>query len=411
MPRDQSFVVLDGKASVIVGMRRAGKTSFCLQNLARDVAEGVEKNRVLYLNFENIRLAEFTWRDFTLIPEVYYGLYPENKDRVCTFVFDEIQRVDKWELFARTLLDEENVRLVLTGSSSKLLSAEIATSMRGRALTTEIFPFSFREFLRCHGVFREIPEVLGAGAIARLRKGIVDYFACGGFPEVQSVTPEIRESILQEYVESVIFRDVVERHGVSNVLVLRRLVAAILESVGQRFSVSKFSGALVSAGITCNRTEVSAMLDHLSDAFFVFKVPVYSRSVRVRQVNPVKLYAIDVGLVRAGVQDPSANRGALLENLVYLHLRRNGCEIAYGTAANGGEIDFIISRRHERRKLLVQVCWSLEDVKTRNRELAVFESVAEELREAEKIVVTWDDEGTVGEVKIVPVWRFLLSNP
>lgn len=144
MPRMVPFTDLGGKVTVVVGMRRAGKTSYCLQNLETFLAS-VPKERMLYLNFENIRLLEFTWKDFPSITDVYYGMFPGHKNQLCYFVFDEIQRIDHWESFIRGLLDEENVRVVLTGSSSKLLSTEIATSLRGRALTTEIFPFSFAD--------------------------------------------------------------------------------------------------------------------------------------------------------------------------------------------------------------------------------------------------------------------------
>ncbi len=408
MPRMMPFVDLDGKATVVVGMRRAGKTSYCLQNLETLVAS-VPKERMLYINFENIRLLDFTRKDFPSITDVYYGMFPEHKNHLCYFVFDEIQRIDHWESFIRGLLDEENVRVVLTGSSSKLLSTEIATSLRGRALTTEIFSFSFAEFMRFHGVFDTPPKRIGNVSAAKLRKAMTDYFQIGGFPECQSVDADIRERILQDYVDAVVFRDVVERHRVSNVKALKNLVSALLNGVGQRFSISKFSNVLSSMGIKCSRENLYQFLDHLADAFLVFKVPVYSRSVRIGQVNPVKIYAIDVGLVRANVKDPTANRGALLENLVYLHLRRQEFEIAYGTTENGGEIDFIISTRHGADRMLMQVSYSLTDAETRKRELAAFKSVAPELKNAKKMIVTWDEEGREGDIEIVPVWKFLCA--
>ncbi len=406
MPRMAPFVDLAGKATVVVGMRRAGKTSYCLQNLETLVAS-VPKERMLYINFENIRLLEFTWRDFPSITEVYYGMFPEYKNQLCYFVFDEIQRVEHWERFIRGVLDEENVRVILTGSSSKLLSTEIATSLRGRALTTEIFPFSFAEFMRFHGIFEAPPQRIGNLTAAKLRKAMADYFQVGGFPECQTVDVNLRERILQDYVEAVVFRDVVERHRVSNVKALKNLVSALLNGVGQRFSVSKFSSTLAAMGIKCSREDLHLFLDYLADAFLVFKVPVYSHSVRVGQVNPVKIYAIDVGLVRANVKDPTANRGWLLENLVYLHLRRQGLEIAYGTTENGGEIDFIVQSRRSPEMMLVQVSYSLADADTRMRELDAFKSVAPELKDARKVVVTWDEDGRDGDVEVIPVWKFL----
>ena len=144
---------IKGKANVVIGMRRAGKTWFCLQKIIKLLKAGTRKNQILYLNFEDDRLLEFNVNHFQEILDIYYGKYPENKDNVSYFFFDEIQRIDQWEIFIRRLIDTENVKIYITGSSSKLLSTEIATSLRGRSLSTEIFPLSFHEFLRFHGLF------------------------------------------------------------------------------------------------------------------------------------------------------------------------------------------------------------------------------------------------------------------
>ncbi len=160
-PREAKFHDIAGKADVVIGMRRAGKTWFCFQKINELLAAGGSKKEILYLNFEDDRLFEFQVKDFQAIVDVYFSKYPENRSGVCHFFFDEIQRVDQWELFIRRLLDTENVRMYLTGSSSKLLSAEIATSLRGRSLASEIFPFGFAEYLRHRGLFESAPQTFG----------------------------------------------------------------------------------------------------------------------------------------------------------------------------------------------------------------------------------------------------------
>src|SRR3989339_1597183 len=148
--RNKVFFEVRGKADVVIGMRRSGKTWFCYQKIKELIAAGIKKEEILYLNFEDDRLLEFNVSNFQEILDVYFGKYPEQRNTRCYFFFDEIQRIDQWEMFIRRLLDTENVQVYLTGSSSKLLSTEIASTLRGRSLPIEIFPFSFPEFLKYH---------------------------------------------------------------------------------------------------------------------------------------------------------------------------------------------------------------------------------------------------------------------
>lgn len=407
MPRDIPFVEVKGKANIVIGMRRVGKTSYCLNHIQTLCSKGLPKERILYINFDSIQLLDFTAHDFQTLLDVYYGMFPEHKTQLCYFVFDELQRIPHWELFIRTLLDSEYVRVLLTGSSSKLLSTEIGTELRGRGYTTEILPFSFNEFLRVHSTFTRPPQRFGDITIAKLRKARDLYFTIGGFPECQKLELSVRENVLRDYVDAVIFRDVVERYHVSNTLALRHLVKATLNTVGQKFSVTKFSATLSSMGIKSTRSELFAFLDYLTDAFLLFKVPVYSQSVRAQQVNPVKIYAIDIGLIRANALDPNANRGALLENLVYLHLRRMGYTIYYGSDAQGGEVDFIVTHRNGQHAL-IQVAYTLTQPKTAQREIAAFKKCSPELATMAKYLITYDDELVHDDIHVVPLWRFLL---
>jgi len=144
--RNKEFSEVKGKADVVIGMRRTGKTWFCYQKIKDLLAAGIKKEEILYLNFEDDRLLEFNVNNFQEILDVYFGKYPKHRTARCYFFFDEIQRIDQWEMFIRRLLDTENIQIFITGSSSKLLGSEIATSLRGRSLATEIFPFSFEEF-------------------------------------------------------------------------------------------------------------------------------------------------------------------------------------------------------------------------------------------------------------------------
>jgi len=289
-------------------MRRTGKTFFCYQRIHELLAAGIaSREEILYLNFEDDRLLGFTVQDFQTILDVYYGKYPSHRDTKCHFFFDEIQRIEQWEIFIRRLLDTENVQVYLTGSSSKLLSIEIASSLRGRSLTTEIFPFSFQAFLKCHQLFDKPPARLGARTVSTLRKAVQDYLDIGGFPEVQTLDRDIRIEVLQGYIDSVLLKDVIERHKVSNVTALKYLVRHLMNSPCGRFSVNKFYNSLKSLSVKCTKNSLYEYLDHLTDAYLFYRVPIHSRSEKARM--PAKIYTIDTGLLNAISFRNSSNNG------------------------------------------------------------------------------------------------------
>lgn len=410
VPRQQSVAWVAGKANCVVGMRRAGKTWFCYQQMHELLAHGVPKERLLYLNFEDERLLPFSVTDFHLVLETYFRKFPEFKHQPCYMFLDEVQRIAGWDMFVRRVLDTEQLSVCVTGSSSKLLSTEIATSLRGRSLTTEIFPFSFREFLRFHQAEPELPRRFGSATRAILQHQIGAYLKTGGFPEVQGLDDDLRRQVLRNYVDVVILRDVVERHAISNVVALRALIRHIMSAPATRFSINKFYHALRSQGVACTKNDLYAFLEHLTDAFLVYTAPIHARSEHVRRVNPRKVYAIDPGLLGAMAFHTMEDRGALLENLVYMHLRRQGAVPAYYVTQTGAEVDFVVLPEDGREHRLIQVCWGLANPPTRQREVTTLLSAMDELQVQRGTIVTWLDEDTSDDrIAIVPAWRWLLE--
>jgi predicted AAA+ superfamily ATPase len=411
-PRALSLPGLPGKADVIVGMRRSGKTWFLYQQIGDLLASGVERSRLLYLNFEDERLLPLAATDLSRIPEAFYRRFPANREQLCWFFFDEIQNVPGWETFVRRLLDTEKVALVLTGSSARLLSREIASSLRGRSLSTEILPFSFAESLRHAGV--EIPASWPPGARARslLEHRFETYLESGGFPEVQAISQDLRVRVLQEYIDVVIFRDVVERHGVDNLPALRYLEKRLLASPAGRFSVSKLFNDLKSQGMRVGKDTLYEYLAHLEDSFLLFTTAVASPSARVRQVNPRKCYPVDPALAAAVSFRASRDLGHLLETAVYLELRRRRQALAYVTTRSGYEVDFLAEDPQGSREL-VQVCANLEDPATRQRELRALEEGVAETSCDRATLVTLREESSLDlagrPLRIVPAWRWLLE--
>ena len=411
-PRQLELPGLAGKVDVVVGMRRSGKTWFLYQKIRELAASGVGRDRFLYFNFEDERLLPLGAEELHLIPEAFYRRFPASREQPCFFFFDEIHNVPGWERFIRRLGDSEQVSLVVTGSSAKLLSREIATSLRGRSLAAELLPFSFAESLRHAGI--EIPSRWPPPAPQRslLEHHAERYLEVGGFPEIQGVPPELRLRILQDYVDVVLFRDVAERHGVENLTALRYLERTLLAHPAQRFSVSRFYNDLKSQGIRVGKDTLHEYLGYLEDAFLLFTMTVASSSIRTRQVNPRKCYPVDPALASLTAFRTSRNLGHLLENAVYLELRRRGFSAAYVQTASGNEVDFLAETLLGRREL-IQVCADATEPETRQRELRALGEAMVELQIERATLVTLREEGSErmagGEVRIVPAWRWLLE--
>lgn len=409
--RNVDCPMLKGKATVVTGMRRTGKTSLCFRQMCKLQQSGVDRSRFLYLNFEDDRLFNFQLSDCQIILDVYYTMFPDNRSKLCYFYLDEIQNIQGWERFARRLIDTGNVQLTLTGSSSKLLSDEIATSMRGRCISIEVLPFSFVEYLRYFNIFSELPGFLCDDDCSRLRFAMKRYFHIGGFSEIYQYDERYHRQILQEYANMVILKDVAERHKVTNLPALRSLVKTLFNSGSQKFSVNKFSGTLNSViGIKCSKNDLYDFMKYLEDAFLAFTLPIHTESERVRQANPAKVYLIDTGMTRWMAENPDANKGHLLENLVYLHLRREGYSMEYITTSKGDEVDFLAVNKQTRAKMLVQVAWELTNDKTFKRETEALAFAGDNLNVAERYIVTWDDETTLSSgISVIPVWKFLIG--
>lgn len=409
--REAVLPQITGKIDTVIGMRRTGKTYFLYQAMQEKLEQGIPKERLLYINFDDERLLPMLATDLHCITDIYYRLFPEFKMEKCYFFFDEIQNIPFWEHFVRRLLDTENVQMYLTGSSAKLLSKEIATTLRGRAMTTEIYPFSFYEMLRHENPEFTLPRHFGAQIRAFLSNRIRQFLVQGGFPETQNMDDHYRTRLLQEYVDVVILRDVIERYVVKNIQVLRMMSRQLLANPATLFSINKFYNNLRSQGISCTKSILYDYLDYLADAFLVFPVPIFSYSQRVQQTNPKKMYLIDTGLMNAFSHEPEQNLGHLLENFVYIELLRRGSSIAYYHTKEKLEVDFITTSIKGKQELY-QVALNITDTKTREREIRALEVAMMECGLREGNIITLDHQenitSEVGMITVLPVWHWAL---
>lgn len=376
--RDVSFPVAKDKVKVIIGMRRVGKTYCVYQHILNLIASGIKKSCILYINFEDDRLLPADQQKIAKLVDAFYALYPENHERKCYLFFDEIQNVDGWPLVIRRLHDSKNAEIFLTGSSAKLLSKEIATSLRGRSLATEMWPYNFHEFMQAADTIinRDLHDKKSQD---KLKHAFNNYLSVGGFPEVVLYDADIRRKTLQEYIDVVIYRDIIERHAIKNPSVLKYMIMCMINNISNPFTINKFYNDLKSQGYSIGKDILYDFADYIEDAYLAFSVAMYDKSIRKVHTNPKKIYAIDPGLVRAVTLDLDGNFGRLFENVIFLDLKRLGCKVNYYLTEERYEVDFLVQTPSGKRKLF-QVVWEQEDEKTMKREQRALEAGKSELK-------------------------------
>ena len=376
-PRSYQFPEAKNIIKVAVGMRRSGKTYFLFQTIRQLLSEKVPFNRILYLNFEDDRLLPIDHKTMGQMIDTWYSLYPENHNHCCYLFLDEVQNVEGWPLVLRRILDTKNIQIYVTGSSAKLLSKEIATSLRGRSLSIEIFPYNYLEYLMTH--HQKLPsKPFGQRMLDQHRSHLLKYFHIGGFPGIQSMPPNEQLETLQNYVETVIFRDIIERHQISNVSLMNYFIHFLLKNVAAPFSINKFYKDIKSQGFKVGKDTLYSYLTYLEDSFLIFPVPIFTESLRHMQTTPKKIYAIDNGLVLANTFNLSENLGKLLENQVYLKLRRQGKKIFYYLTSDGYEVDFV-TQDNKGKYEIIQVVWDSNDPHAMERELRALRQAEKEL--------------------------------
>ncbi|MBI2530441.1 MAG: ATP-binding protein [Candidatus Diapherotrites archaeon] len=364
-------------AMILSGIRRCGKSTLLRQLIKKT-------NGFYYFNFEDPRAAGFEVSDFQKLNDVFL----EEFGRSDYYFFDEIQNVQKWELFVRTMLDNKK-HFVITGSNASLLSRELGTRLTGRHLRYELFPFSFAEFLTLKG---RKPS----------HAAFEDYLCKGGFPEYLKSE---KAEILQELLNDVIARDVVVRYGLRNLKTVKRIAVFLLTNIGKEFSYNGIK-KLFSLGST---NSAIAFISYLEDCYLLFALPKFDYSLKKQLVSLKKIYAIDNGLASVNSASFSSDNGRMLENAVFLGLRRKNQQIFYFREKN--ECDFLVKER-EKITRAIQVCWGLDE-DNKEREINGLLEALEKFNLREGLILTNNQEDRL-EIKnrhiiVKPVWKWLLS--
>jgi len=373
-------------AITLAGVRRCGKSTLLRQIADRFLGSGYH-----YCHFEDERLLGFEARDFAPLHEVLIECFGEQK----VMLLDEVQNAPGWEAFVRRMI-ESGRKFVITGSNAALLSRELGSKLTGRHVTVDVFPFSFREYLRHLGLVADDALLLQASGRAALARHLEAYRQGGGFPE-----PLVYESpdLLAQLYDDILYRDVATRHDIKNTRALRELALYYMSNVATLVSFNKLKASLGLGSVTT----VSAYTDFLVQAFVMATVPVYDASVKRRSIAPKKAYAVDTGLANRVSLSFSRNLGALTENMVFLELLRRGTDLSYYRTASGREVDFAC-RRGRALAELIQVSLSLADPQVRRRELeAMSEALAEQNLEMGLVLTESEHEDIVLDRRMLKV--------
>ena len=412
--RDVQILPVPRKATVIIGIRRGGKSTWQHEKIQALLEEGVPKEAICYIDFSDDRL-DFLRSESarpSVITDTYYGMYPYNHEQKVYFFFDELQYVHQWGPFINRLQTTEKCEVYITGSSAKLLSKEIATELGGRTFTWELFPFSLREYLRASGIREEITDITSRDTII---EAFDEYFEKGGMPERRLLPKDSMAPLyFQNLVNDVLTRDLILRYNIPHPAQLKRMVHILMSTMSRLITVNKLKQRLAGERLTLSPALINDYLEKLADCYLLFTVPIRSYNSAVQTVNPKKVYAIDHAIAQAFSRATSENAGLILENMVFIELRRTMQEIFYYKTQNRDEIDFAVGP--DSAIQLIQVCWSMQNQNdTRERECkALLEGMMElELQEG-WIITAYEEEEIIDEtsgrtIHVIPAYKWLLQ--
>jgi len=399
------------KAVTVTGLRRTGKTYLLYQTVEKLLRNNVKLREVFYINFEDNRLEGITSKGLSEIIELYRKYNPESKTMY--LFLDEVQNINGWEKFIRRLLERGDVRIFITGSSSKLLSREIATTLRGRSLSFHLLPLSFQEFMSFKKVVFKQPLIEDERGL--IKRHLEEYMEFGGFPEIVRYENILKIRTLQEYLDLIIYKDLVERYGIEKIDVMKSLIRIVVKNFATRASIRRLHNILLSSGRQLSKNKVYEYFSYLEDIGFVIPVRRFSYSETESMRSMAKLYLADNGFPTVyGVRD----LGRRMENIVAVELMRKKhyfkptFEIRHYVGKNNREVDFVVSEGFK-VKWLIQVCYDPEDAYTRKREEEAFIDASKELKCKDLKIITWDheEEKTIDNKRIVyiPLWKWLLE--
>lgn len=404
--RNLKLPVNSGKIITLVGVRRSGKTYHLFNLIKKLIDKGTSVENILYINFEDERL-KLNSNDLDSILQAYRELHPDLDLSKCYFFFDEIQEVLGWEKFVARLYHSISKHIFITGSNSKLLSTEIATALRGRTITFEVYPLSFKEFAKIKNPNLNINKSTDKAKVVRLFEKFIHQ---GGFPELIGKENTLKNKILQEYFSVMVFKDIVERYKVSQVEVLKYFCKRVVGNSAGEFNSHKVYNELKSQGYKTAKDTIYAYNEYVETVYLARFVPKYFESSIKSEFSQKKVYVIDQGIGASIDFKLNQDKGRLLETTVCLELLKSGKDIAY--MKNGTECDFVIVEKGHVVDC-IQVSYDISEDDTKVREINGLIKTCKSFNLKKGIVISMNQEESLKfddiKVDIIPAWKYFYS--
>jgi predicted AAA+ superfamily ATPase len=388
--------------NTLIGPRRAGKTYYFYQLMLP-----LDRSKVIYLNFEDIRLESILPKNFLDI----VNLHIEITGKMPEYIFlDEPQIIEGWEKGVRTLFDQHRYKILITGSSSKLLSKEVATHLRGRTITHLLLPYSFNEFLIANDVKLQWP--MSSEEIAGINHYLDLWLYWGGYPEVVKAGEIEKMKLLDTYKDLIVYKDIIERYRARSPLLAKLLIDHLFSAFAKEFSINSFFNVLKSRNIEVSKKTLYSYLSFIEDSMSIFLLERYSPKIKERRLSNKKVYLCDNGLVYKQGKEKSK----LMENAVFLQLKRiqslNPKINLFYWKDSGGEVDFVVMEGKEIKKL-IQVTFADSRESIEKREINSLIIASKQLKCKTLEIITWNYEGSEKisgkTIAFIPLWKWLLT--
>ena len=398
IPRDFTFEEFGNY--VFVGIRRAGKSFLLYQRMQQLLKQGVGWDEMLYINFEDERLVGISLEDLNLLLEIHLEMYGKKP----ILFLDEIQNIIGWEKFARRMADTKH-RVYITGSNAKMLSQDIQTTLGGRYIPVDVYPYNFKEFLTANGIIVSDESLFSTKEKAEILRKFNDYFYFGGFPEGAKFTA--KRDYLTSVYQKIYLGDIATRHSVDNTFALRIMFKKLAESVKQPMSFTRIANIVSSAGVKVGKTTIINYIDYAKDAWLISSIQNIAGKLVDKETNP-KYYFTDNGILNLFLLDGNTS---LLENLVAINLlRKYGRNDAVFFYNKGVEVDFYIPDE----AIAIQVCYDLNNNDdTFDREVDALIKLPKVLECKKRMIITRDSEQILEiddkTIKVIPAWKWLLN--
>lgn len=409
--RDLRLPINRKKIITVPGVRRCGKSTMMEIAINNLVHEGVPKENILWLGFDDERLINMSSDELDNVIVAYMEMFPNIQIKDVHMFFDEIQLIKDWEYFVLRVYKSYCKNIYVCGSNATMLSTELVSALRGYPLEYEIYPLSFNEYCRFKGISTD--SYLEQDK-ARLKTAFEDFIHASAFPEVVLATPKSEQlKLLHGYFDTMILRDLTEHYRISNTSVVRYLIKRIMDNLTKPTSINAIYNDIKSQGLKVSKDDLYLWADYACRIFMFIRIPKYSRSVGKERKSLDKYYCIDNGLRAAVLMPQSNDHGKYLENTILLQLKRNllpSDKISYYQGHT--ECDFVL-QREDRVVQLIQATWSITDAETREREIKGLLEASSATDCDNLLILTHDEEDILTkdgkQILVVPTWKWLLG--